>query len=489
MTPSSRRSCFRPAQLALIIMAIGQSAAVAQQDLINYIPPGANAIVVVDVESLLASELAVQDGWADKRSANYGSRPVLLPPEASRVVVGAQLDTAGNLGLTWELAALQLNREFSLDQIALPEGGYVDTIGGVSTVWTPSNAYIIDLPGNDLGMMYPADRQSVSRWANFVESNQSVAVSDYLREAVALAGPETQVVMAIDLENALTPHRVRERLMSSETFMMNDYRIDRLVPLVTGARGVTLTISVQRDMIGRLQFDFSEDASPFFSQAKSFMLEVLNRHNAMLPDIENWTSRNEGNSLVLEGNLSESGLRRIATLLDIPTTKFSDLSDSEPAEQGTDQYVAASVGYFSSVTALLDDLREYMEENRHNNDALWMERYGRRIDALPILNVDDALLDWGSMVSETFRTMSLETRSRNIDAGTRVMQSQSYDSYTYDAYGYGTGGYYDATHNRYTIRAEERAESNKMRFATWNELENATADMRRDMTQKYGIEF
>jgi hypothetical protein len=84
--------------------------------------------------------------------------------------------------------------------------------------------------------------------------------------------------------------------------------------------------------------------------------------------------------------------------------------------------------------------------------------------------------------------VALDTRSHNIDAGTRIMQSptQSYD--TYDAYGYSTG-YYDATHNRYTIRAEERAEANKLKFATWNELENATADIRRDMTQKYGIEF
>jgi hypothetical protein len=246
---------------------------------------------------------------------------------------------------------------------------------------------------------------------------------------------------------------------------------------------------VAREIRGQLRFDFSEDAGVFYSQAKDFMLEVLNRHNATLPDIENWSSRNEGNTILLEGNLSESGLRRLATLLDIPTTKFSDLAEAAPVEPGTNEYTAASQAYFDSVSTLIDDLRETLDDRHENNHALWMERFGRRVDALPILNVDDALLDWGSMVSETFRSMALETRNANVNAGVRIMQSPTYSGYTYDAYGYATGGYYDSIHNRYTIRAEERAEANKMKFATWNELENATADIRREMTQKYGIEF
>jgi hypothetical protein len=443
------------------------------------------------VQSLLLSEHAIREGWEDKRNAEYGTRPVLLPPEAERVVIGAQLDTAGNLGVIWEVAALQLNRDFTLEEIALPEGGYIDTIGDFSTVWTPSNAYIVDLAGSDLGIMYPADRQAVSRWMSFVGANPQGALSDYLSEAVALASPTTQIVMAIDLQDALTPHRVREGLMRSATFMMNDHRIDRLVPLVTGARGVTLTVSVDREVNGQLRFDFSEDASVFYSQAKDFALEVLSNHDALLPDIENWSARNVDNSIILEGRLSESGLRRLATLLDVPTTKFSDLADTEPAEEGTPEgtnaYTAASLGYFQSVKALIDDLRETLDDTRDGH-ATWFERYARRIDALPILNVDDALLDWGSMVAETFRSMSLETRSANIDAGVRIMESPGYDYYTYDAYGYGTG-YYDATHNRYTIRAQERAVANKYKFATWNELENSLADIRREMTQKYGIEF
>lgn len=495
MTPTTFRSSFfnssrRPLAAMVMCFALAASSAAQAQasELLNYIPPGSNSVVIVDVQGLLSSQLAQQQGWADRQAAGYSQRPVLLPADALNVVIGAQLDTAGDLSLNWEVAALTLNRVFSADQIALPEGGYIDTIGGVSTVWTPSNAYILDLEGNDVGMMYPADRQAVARWIDFMGSNQSIAVSDYLREAVALVGPETQIVIALDLKDALTPHRVREGMMSSQTFMMNDYRIDRLVPIVTGVRGITLKISVGQDMRGELRFDFSEDVSPFYSQAKDFVLEVLARHNATLDDIESWNQRNEENSIVLEGPLSDSGLRRLATLLDMPTTKFSDLADAAPAEQGTDEYTAASVAYFQAVKVMLDDLREEADR-AHNNACVWMERYARRIDALPILNVDDELLDWGSAVSETLRTQANVEKTANVTGGVRVMEANQYSGYTYDNYGYANGGYYDAIHERHTIRAQEQGAARITRFGTWSELENATADMRRGMTQKYGIEF
>jgi hypothetical protein len=62
---------------------------------------------------------------------------------------------------------------------------------------------------------------------------------------------------------------------------------------------------------------------------------------------------------------------------------------------------------------------------------VWIERYGRKVDALPILNVDDDLLAWGARVGETFRTMARAERASGIKSGVR--KSSVYGNYQYAA--------------------------------------------------------
>jgi hypothetical protein len=460
-------------------------------DLLKSFPASANALTVIDVESLLATPMAKAGAWGDPTKLEHASSPLQLPALASRVAVAAQLDASNDLSRVWELAVMQLEQPVPLQKIALREGGYIDELpGGVQSVWTPSDTYFVQLDDQRLGAMYPANRQHVMRWVQSLQSNPSLSLSNYLQQAAADLNSDTPIVMALDLQGVVQPHRVRQALEDSQAMAGQDAGLDKVANLLTGLQGISLSVQVTDQATGIIRIDFSEDVSAFGRLAKPLFLEALQRFDAVIPDVESWKAELLGNRVVLSGPLSVSGLRRIGSLLEPPSTKFSDLKDAAPAESGSDSYVQASQQYYRSVQTLIDDLRKTLGDTRDNH-ALWMERYGRKIDALPILNVDPDLLNWGASVSETFRDMSVTTRSANVRAGTQKAYVNTGASY--GGYGYGSGGWYnDATGSakqKTQIERSEQGEARILRFGSWKEVEDSAAQIRIAMTQKYNAEF
>ena len=57
------------------------------------VPPSANTLVLIDVERTLASPLAQAGGWGKKLELAYVSRPIFLPPEATKLVMAASLES------------------------------------------------------------------------------------------------------------------------------------------------------------------------------------------------------------------------------------------------------------------------------------------------------------------------------------------------------------------------------------------------------------
>ena len=79
----------------------------AADELLKRVPAGANALMVIDVAALESSPLAQTQGWQKKHEAAFVERPLMLPPEASRIVVASALNFAGELNVEWELAVTQ----------------------------------------------------------------------------------------------------------------------------------------------------------------------------------------------------------------------------------------------------------------------------------------------------------------------------------------------------------------------------------------------
>ena len=468
------------------IFLVSRTAVAEADELLRRVPASANALLVIDAKALEATPLAMQQGWKQKLEAANAERPLVLPPEADRIVVAAQLDSNRDLNLVWELAVMQLAEPLAMRSIARTEGGYLDTIHGFEGVWTPSEAYFVALEPRVLGVMFPANRQLVSRWAQLGQANQLLGISKYLADAAKSVDREHPVVLALDLTDAPQPHRLKAAVQQSTALRGSESKLDQLVKLISGIQGVTVRLAIDKTARGTLRVDFSESPQVLGTQAKPLLLETLDKHGAHLPDLDQWTAAIQSNAIVLDGTFSTDGLRRLFSLLEIPTTKFSTLKNEDVEQSSPSGMVLASKPYFKSVTVLIDDLRKTLGDTRDNH-AVWMERYARKVDALPILNVDESLLAWGANVGETFRAMALAERASGIKSGVR--KSSVYGNYQFADNQAGYASVRSSSSVKSQIETEEKAQAKAVRYTSWKEIEDATATIRREMTKRYQTEF
>lgn len=454
--------------------------------LMNYVPPSANAVMLMDAAALKKSALAERHGWTQKHKAVDAERPLFLPPEADAIVISSQLDPTQDMHQEWELAIVDLQKPMSMESIAKSEGGYTEKIGGTDVVWTPSEAYFVGLAPKTLGVMYPANRQAVSKWFKYAKTSGGGDVSPYLLAAQKKVTARTPVVLAIELKDVFAPHVVRQAVMETKVINAKDPKREDIARILAGIQGVTVTFEIDRETIANFQFDFADSSSPLANFAQPTLLALMDRLNLSFPEAEKWNVKLEGKAAIASSKLPTTSLRRIFSLLEIPSTKFSQVDEETLKQSGADAAVKASVDYFHSVQALIDDLQKTLNSTRDSH-ATWMERYGRKVDRLPILNVDEELLAWGAAVGETFRAMALASRGAGIRSGVR--KSSVYGNYTYS---YDANGYYYSRDNESIqgqIALEENAGAKKVRYERWKELEDATAAIRKKMTKKYGKEF
>ena len=106
-------------------------------DLLNRVPGDANVIVVIDVQRMMKCPMAHREGWAEKRAAAYCDRPLIVPPDATRVVQAALLDPS-TLRSTWEVSVMEMAKGPNVAAIARNESGYVDNLGDIPAAWSPS---------------------------------------------------------------------------------------------------------------------------------------------------------------------------------------------------------------------------------------------------------------------------------------------------------------------------------------------------------------
>ncbi len=468
--------------------------------LLTKVPASANTLVLIDVEQTLASELAQQEGWGKKLELAYVNRPIFLPPEASQLVMAAALQPSADFGRLWELGVMQMNEPLSMRSIARSEGGYVDSIGGVDVTWTPSDAYFVALGPSELGVLFPAERQFVSRWVDFAKKSQEIQITEYLKQATRLTNEQIQILLAIDLTDVVQPHEAQQKIEDSPVFQKAKLKPEEVVSILASLRGATLRVAIGKKAQAQLRIDFGSDIAILEPIAKELVLSVLGDLGANVSDLESWKVTLKPQAIHMEGPLSQDGLRRIFSVVELPTTKFSTLKDTDgegqsPGETPESMIREASLTYYRSIDVLLKDLRRDLRGQKAS--AAIMERYARKIDRMPILSVDPELLDYGSKVANTLRTMALTKRQGGVQYGvnTAGMGGGGYANY---ATGYGylgneVGDLYSGARasaaDRASMKAEALADANYARVEGFKGIEDATAEIRRKMTEKYQVEF
>jgi hypothetical protein len=408
----------------------------------------------------------------------------------------------------WEIAVTDLKYEPSVPKAALRYGGTIDKINGLDAVALP-NSYLVKFGPKVSGVMSPADRQEVSRWINQVHQNITGGLSSYLAEAVKFAEANACVILVLDLHDVPSPAGVKQRLTVSPALQGRQLDLDPLSQALAGVQGVMLGITVGQERYGKIKIDFTADVSALGDLAKPLLLEMLADNGVMIEEFRDWTARVSGTQITLEGKLYQSGMQRILSILDAPSSARANLRDEDDPSPGSssEQLVAlTSQQYYKSVVSLLEDLkvkRTSSEFVSWGQVGTWFQKYARKIDNLPILNVDPELLDYGAYVADSLR--QAESAMKGIGANVGMRKTEVPNYYTVNTYAAPIGVSTSGAYGMYSwtaredlaakgqaearIRTQERIRGNADANLIAQGIAAATADIRRRMTQKYQVEF
>lgn len=446
--------------------------------------------MAIDVTRTLAAPIAKANGW-DKKISDSANRPMYLPPEADKVLAVAQFDIVRDFNRGWDVTLFGLTESIPLRLVARAEGGYVDKIEGTDAVWIPSDAYVLQAGENTLVMQAPANRQSVARWIDRHKNSRMSEISDYLGVAVSAMKRDPQIVMALDTRDAPQAHRVKQQLEQSGFIEKHGLNLDQMTTLLSGLRGVILEVSLTDKISATARIDFSEKVNLSSNVAKALVLAALDARQMSLPGVDAWKCSVVDKSIVMDGDLPMDSMRRLLSLMEPPSTKFSSLKDANVETASGDDMAKNSLAYFQETQELMKDLRQ--KAGSYTSDAYWIDRYAGKIDRLPILHVDDELLDYGQKLSETLRVMSGSRKMTNLQGGAASRGDLSTGGISYNS-GYGYGYYnYSTPRSRQTAAGNDRANAaasgTAVKLQGWNLIDNATTEVRREMTKRYNLEF
>ena len=467
-------------------------------ELIEKAPQGANAVMAVDVTKTLQTPFAKMNGWDKAIHEGSADRPLYLPPEADKLVAAAQIDITRDLNRSWEVSLFGLLESMPLGLVARAEGGYVDKIEDVEVAWLPSDAYVLKAGETTLMMQAPADRQAVARWISSQKSGlATMQMSDYLGAALAAIKSQPHVVMALDTSHAIQRHRVEENLQQSGFLEKHSLKLDQVADLITSLQGIVIEITFTDKATAMARIDFAQTVPFNKTVAKALVLATLESKHMSLPGSDSFTFSVVDKSIIVESDLLLDSVRRILSLMEPPSTKFSSLKNVNVEKPSGDDIAQNSLAYFHATQSLIKDLRKHARS--YNSDSYWMDRYVKKIDSLPILHVDNDLLDYGEKLSETLESMSGARKNDRLQAGVAARGDLSQGTIS-NNYGYGSGsGYGYGNYSYSNPRSRETAAGNDVANAAaagtsvkiqgWELIDTATIQVRRGLTMRYNIEF
>lgn len=444
-------------------------------ELLTQLPEGPNTLMVMDATKLLASDMARDGGWNAK--VRDGSAPIHLPEEAQRVVVAASIDSSRDFSSVWQAGLVSLSRPLSLSLVARAAGGYADTVNGMSAAWIPSGLYCVEMAPTVLGIRYPSDRQAVARWSQAYSEKNPTHLPVYLSQAAAAIDRGPQMVLAMDLSSIAQPQRLRKNLASNEAVKKFKLNPEEVATAVLSLKGLVMEVTVTDKASGQIRVDFDKPLTLSAAAAKGLVLEGLSQMAADLPGLDSWKATVTSQSIVMVGDLSDDALRRLFSIIQFPHIDTNEPANSETSS--ADKMLKASKSYFDSVNTLVSDLKKNSKQS--TRDSYWQERYAEKIDALPLLNVDPDLLDFGGKTAQTLRVMSTSRTKNAIKGGVQAQNSIADNTY----YGYGR----DLGRTTHAIGSQALGASNITRIDGYKLISDATAEMRRLLTERYNVEF
>lgn len=391
----------RAALIALAAWTATTATADAFEHLLTTMPPGANTLVMVQVHRLFETPMAIRQGWKEADEYSTANRPITVPLGAQRAVLASRLDME-TMETTWQAAAMELDHLPDMAEVATRRHGQVDTLAGQPAARLPHDIFAIHLQQNVVGVMFPADRQRAVAFVRDARSGNA-GPRGYLANAARLFDDRTTMLVAIDLENVAAASEVHPFITAWIGEHGDDADADVVANLLLGIRGITLKLLVDEHAMVAIGVYFKADAVVIRDFAIDLIRDLLANVGADLDDMSDWKVAIKGSTVTLGGALTESGLRRLLTLVEMPAVGPGPRTPTPPvkivADGAPKGNAKISLRYFHGITTLLNDLQGGQPNRDMSGIAVWVARYADKIENLRAEGVDPDLLQYGAEVA------------------------------------------------------------------------------------------
>jgi len=503
LSRKSIASGFLLAALVCASSAHGDTGSLAQK-----LPGGGNLIVTVDVPKFISSPLAAYQGWENKDPGKFPRTPNPLPdrPGLQQIVVTQLLDSRTGQP-TWEAGVVQLENPVDLPTVAKNRGGYMDTIEGKQMAVTRGDIFFIDLGDNTIGVTTPADRRFAAQWIR-----KPGGLSDYLRGAAGQG--DVPVVLAMDLSDTISQSAALRMLQDDGPVSAAGIDNGAAAKVISGVKGFVAKISLgdgdsNQQASVKCSLDFSDSPQVIAPMVKDLVIDILKNRALYISDIEKWEFAVTGNSITATGPLSVNSLSSILTLVHAPSPmekpaavaaaevkndEAAKVDAATPKQVSQTDKIAASQKYYKTISSMIDLMKPGPSLK---DSAGYLMSDARRIEQMPILNVDPDLVQWGMYISSTFRqagTLFAGGQQRTTAAVAGIQKQ--YTTYDNNNWAGNTANELQAAQDsrntslqRRQAAANERAQIIDQVSKPLQDAADSRAKVRLMMVQRYNVEF
>lgn len=475
--------CHRALIAASFFVCLAATASAA--DPVSWIPADVNAIARVNVAEIYKSPLAQKEGWVKKAAESFVQQEAFIPPGTTQILVGAALDITDNLLSGQKYAVLVPDAKTTLESLSSWLPGDIESVSGKTLAHYGNDGYVADTGDGCWLTNGNSNRQAITRWMRNGPTPNGNQLSPYLRTALTSKENTAPVLLAIELQDCIPGRDIRTNLKATDWFK-TDAAMETVAKILESVKGITISVSVDNERTGKAVVDFGKDTAVLQPLMDKLVESIMQRVGISANDVQGWKWTTKGNQVIGSGPVSAGGARRLISILDPPSITHSiSASAAEAPKPEENPSPKISLKYCKSVQVLLNDLRQELHSATYNY-ALYFERYARKIDDLPTLHVDPALLDFSGKVSNSLRYQGEVQRMSSIRAGTQNAQAFASGGVGYNGYGYyRTAGVGTGIANN--AAANETAKG--VRFSEWKQIEDGLVTIRRAMTEKYQIQF
>ncbi|HLW68843.1 MAG TPA: hypothetical protein VKS79_26260 [Gemmataceae bacterium] len=390
-------------------------------DLLARLPETANTVCVVNVKAMRSLSSDSPEGYQIVAGA-------IVPPAVDIILYGTQL-VPGELNTRKTCGVVKLNRPATISDVVGRTSGSISEFSGTQVVVNPTKGYYAMLKPDLVAFGRQVTRQEFARWYQFARGNEKVVVSKYL--AGAVDGTDAPMVGAIDMENQLDPMRVHDKLVLSKTmegFSKED--IAKTAALISGMRGVTMTVRGKALDEAEVRFDFAEPVGDRADLVKFLFSETVNGMGVSLPEFAAGKAVADGNTVKLTTKLSDDGLMLIMSMFMPPVP--SPKPAKEPTLEANGVSLQATQKYFNRVNQIVDDVRKKTKNavsaddlgvtiDRYNKAYQQFDTAAKQIDGTPARYVDPDMLKYGENMAAKLHTCAMSMHGVIVDV--KAMQS------------------------------------------------------------------